>query len=225
MNNRYVLFTLLALVLQGSFLFAAKPSENRHLEILPDETELSITLDNMRVSRETGAPLALYRVDYPLNPDTPEKMALQYLRENVDLLQIREDLMDLKISSVRETPGGYHVRFRQYLGEYPVFQATMVVNINRQHRVTFVMNSYKPNVQPVEFETRVSPSDARSAALEHLNIQGRLQHEDQETLVYYRKGETRLVHQITLVPAEDVFGDCGLHPFVPGFRIEVEAGD
>jgi len=90
----------------------------------------------MRVSQETGTPLALYKINYPLRPDTPRNMAWQYLQDNFATLKLKSDLSDLQYSSERETPGGYHVRFQQYLNGYPVYQGNLVVNINRQNRIT-----------------------------------------------------------------------------------------
>jgi hypothetical protein len=50
-RNYGSLLTLGLFVFQLSISFAAKPSENSHLEILPDETEAFYHLDNMRVSK------------------------------------------------------------------------------------------------------------------------------------------------------------------------------
>ncbi|OGB68339.1 MAG: hypothetical protein A2Y94_15760, partial [Caldithrix sp. RBG_13_44_9] len=190
-----------------SILVAQKPGPYGHLEILPDEQEAYVQLANMRVSQETGAPLALYKVDYPLRPDTPRNMAWQYLRENSEQLKLKDDLSDLQFSSLRETPGGYHVRFQQYLNGYPVYQGNLVVNINRQNRVTLVMNSYKPLARLDRAAPAISLSQADGIARDYLQIKGRLNFEKQETVVYYQNRQTRLVHKISLVPAEHLIAD------------------
>jgi hypothetical protein len=190
-----------------SLLLAQKPAPHGQLEILPDEQEAYVRLNNMRVSQETGAPLALYKVDYPVYPDTPLNMAWQYLRENADLLKIKNDLSDLQFSSLRETPGGYHVRFQQFIQGYPVYQGNLVVNINRQNRVTFVMNSYKPLVRLDRSAPAISLLQADGIARNYLQIKGKLNYREQETMVYYQNRQTRLVNKISLVPAEFLIAD------------------
>ncbi len=189
------------------FLFAQKPGPHTHLEIIPDEQEAYIQGLDMRISKETGAPLALYRVNFQVQPDTPENMARQYLKENADRLKIKKDLSDLQLSSLRETPGGYHVRFQQFIEGYPVYEGNLVVNLNRQHQVTFVMNGYKPLARLDLHTPAISLSQADGIARNYLQMRGKLNFEKQETVVYYRKGTTRLVHKITLVPAEYLIGD------------------
>jgi len=190
-----------------SVLQAQKPAPHRQLEILPDEQEAYIRLDNMRISQETGVPLALYKVNYPLHPDTPQNMAWQYLQENADLLKLKNDFSDLHFSSLRVTPGGYHVRFQQIIQDYPVYQGNLVVNINRQNRVTLVMNSYKPLAHLDRLTPAISLSQANGIVRNYLQIKGRLNFEKQETVLYYQNRQTRLVHKISLVPAEYLIGD------------------
>jgi hypothetical protein len=190
-----------------SVLLAQKPGPHSQLEILPNEQEGYVRTGNMRVSLETGAPLALYKVDYSLRPDTPVNMAWQYLRENADLLKLKSDPSDLQFSSEKETPGGYHIRFQQFIQGYPVYQGNLVVNINRQNRVTLVMNSYKPLARLDRSAPAISPSQADGIARNYLQIKGRLNFEKQQTMVYYQNRQTRLVHKINLVPAEHLIGD------------------
>ncbi len=200
------LFVLLSLFLIG---FAQKkPVHNRNLELLPDEKEEFYYMENMRVNKHTGVPIALYQINYQATPDAPEAMAEQYLRDNARLLHLKADLSDLRHTVTRETPGGYHVRYQQYAGNYPVYKADLVVNINRQNQVNFVMNSYKPGVQLKKNLTpSVSPSRAKEIALNYLGVRGRINYQKVQTVVYYHKGITRLAQKVNIVPAEDVFGD------------------
>ena len=203
-----VKFTIVFLLLVAVFdAGAQKPHKNQHLEILPNEQESFVRFDDGRISKETGAPLALYRVDYPVKAGSPQEMAEQYLRENARILKIKRDLSDLQFSSVRETPGGYHIRFKQYAYGYPVYRGDIVVNLDRQNRITFVMNGYKPVIRLTETSPKITRERAEQIAMDYLQIKGRLNYQKKETVVYHNKGITRLAHKITLVPAEDVFGD------------------
>ena len=208
MKNAKILIILIWNVVLFLPLLAQKPpTENRNLEMIEDEIEPSYRLFNMRVSVETRVPLALYKVNYKVQPDSPARMAEQYLRENAGLLKLEPDLSDLIYNSTRETRGGYHVRFLQYVGRYPVYKSEIVVNINRGNLVTFVMNGYKPGAE-LDYDTpSLSSSDAAQIAKGYLNIQGKLDYEKTELVVYHLKGKSRLVYSVSIVPAEDTFGD------------------
>ena len=188
-------------------LQAQKPSKNSFLEIIPEREEAYTRLADRRISKETGAPLALYRFDYKINSNTPEAMAQEYLLANASLLKIEQNLSDIKFSAMRETPGGYHVRFQQYLNGYPVYQGEIVVNINRQNQVVMVMNGYKPKALLTEHIPQIPQDEARRIAKDYLQIRGKINFENQETVVFHYNGITRLVQKITIVPAEYLMGD------------------
>jgi Zn-dependent metalloprotease len=188
-------------------VMAQKPVANRHLEILPAEQVDFYRFENMRVDKESGAPVALYRVNYAVKPSTPLDMATQYLQENSALLRIQPDIADLQHTSTRETPGGYHIRFLQTVNGYPVYKSDIVVNINRQNKVTIVMSNYKPLAKLDGATPSISLDDADRIAEDHLDIQGRIHFRDRKTVVYYNRHTTRLAHQVTIVPAEDKHGD------------------
>jgi hypothetical protein len=82
-----------------------------------------------------------------------------------------------------------------------------VVNLDRNHTVTFVMNSYKPRARLDKPAATISLAQSEQVAKQYLNVQGKINFEKKETVVYYNRGVTRLAHKITIVPAEDVFGD------------------
>lgn len=116
---------------------AKKPSESRLL-LSPDETEPSVRRGNHRVSTLTGAPLALYRVDYRLSPGTPEEMARQYLRDNWRLLRLQDPgLGDLRHHATSEGLASTTVRFRQHTDGVPVYKSEITITINHDNVVTF----------------------------------------------------------------------------------------
>jgi Zn-dependent metalloprotease len=210
LKNKIVALCMLMVILNVvlfSAVQAQKPPDNRHLEMIPEEQEDYYRFEHKRVSKESGTPLALYNVNYAVYPDTPEKMARQYLQDNARLLMINTDLSDLAHTSTRETPGGFHVRFQQHIEGYSVYQGDIVVNLDRNHTVTFVMNSYKPRARLDKPAAPISLAHGEQVAKQYLNVQGKMIFEKKETVVYYNRGVTRLAHKITMVPAEDVFGD------------------
>ncbi|MEZ4766342.1 MAG: peptidase [Calditrichia bacterium] len=200
----------LALSIWSMALFAKKPEQHQQLEKLENEIEETIRYADMRVSKITGAPVALYRVNYPVKAASPEVMARQYLQENAVLLHINENLGNLSHTRTIETPGGLHVRFRQLVGGFPVYNSDIVVTLNRSETVTFVMSDYKPLAKLDNTVPAISIGEATRSAKAYLNIQGQIQFEKAETVVYHNAGKTRLAHKIVIVPAEDLFGDWEL---------------
>ena len=202
--------SLIILFLTFNISWAQKPAGNNSLQIIPDETEISITKNNMRINQSTGVPIALYKPNYPVNADTPEKMARQFLTENHELLKLSADLSELKYFITRETPGGYHVHFDQYIGEYPVLNSRINVTISRDNRVVFVTNGSKINynikvVNDLE-KINISSEQALNIAKNHLELHGSVAFEKSEPGIYYNKGTFRLAQVVTIIPAEELFG-------------------
>jgi len=203
----WMVLLMLLTVIFSNGVFAQKPVDNKNLEIIMDETYEFYRFDNMRVNKTTGVPVALYKVNYEVNPSTPEDMARQYLFDNADFLFHKNDIDDLVHSSTRETPGGYHVRFDQYFGQYQVYNSNIVVNINHNNVVNFVMNDFKPGVNIASKNVAISQTQAKKTAINRIGINGKIYFEKVETVVYNNKKGSRLVQKVNIVPSEDHFGD------------------
>jgi PKD repeat protein len=134
---------LLLLLLIQAATAQEKPASNSQIELIPDKTEQFRFEGDRKVNTNTGLPAVLYHVDRHVRHDTPEAMARQFLRENARSLGLRPDLNDLRHSFTRETPGGYKVRFDQYIGAYRVLKSTICISINREDKVVFLTNGYK----------------------------------------------------------------------------------
>jgi len=206
MQFRSLVSSILLTLLFAAPLFAEKPEQNRQLEILDNEVEETYRFSDMRVSKESGTPIAIYGVDYPVKADTPENMARQYLLENAALLRIN-DLDNLEHFATLETPGGFRVRFQQMLDGYKVYKSTIVVSLNKNNDVVFYMSTYKPLAKLANKAPVVAAKAAQAQAKQYLSIEGRLNRDIQETVVYYNKGVTRLAHKVSIIPAEKMFGD------------------
>jgi predicted small secreted protein len=187
--------------------FAKKPERNRQLEKYDANGEASIRFENMRIRKDNGVPIAIYRLNYVVSPADPETMARQYLQKNSALLHLQEDLADLQHTRTIETPGGYHVRFQQISNGFPVYKSDIVVTINRKNVVNFVMNNYHPNLSFIDKIIHISKATAFEIAKSYLNFKGKISHQSQETVVYRANGKTHLAQRVEIVPAEDLFGD------------------
>ncbi len=192
---------------QSSIAKQANP--NASLEIRPVEEVATQKQGNASISTQSGFPRALYRLSYDVTPDTPENMARQYLQENAALLGLKPDLSDLVYVGTRETPGGLRVRFTQSMDAIPVQNSGIVVSLNHQNQVVFLMSDYKHVAagKALDPNPSVSKSGASQIAKGHLTATGRIHYEATETVVIVDGGNPRLMQKVTVVPAETVFGD------------------
>jgi PKD repeat protein len=188
-----------------------KSEQSKQLEIIPAPGEYSTFLGDRRVSIETGGPLAVYRIDYPVNAASPQAMATQYLRENANALHLDAELRDLKFVSSRETPGGYRVRFEQYIAGYRVYKSAVTVSINRENRVVFLMNGHKEQVGVPALQKRALPSvpstilssqRALQKAKAHLGITAQPYLEKNETVWYYNGEKFRLALKSDIISTD-----------------------
>ena len=96
---------------------------------------------------ESGVARSLSGVNYKVTPSDPETMARQYLSANASKLSLGDtQLGDLFVRATRATPAGTVVRFEQRHQGIPVLAPDVVVTIDGQSKVTFVMNGYETGI-------------------------------------------------------------------------------
>jgi len=110
------------------------------------QTNLIGLQNEVRFDEKTKLPAALYNVNSRQYSGTPEEVAREYLLENKLLFKLKDNLDDLKITEVKDSPAGRHVGFIQNYKGIPVMRSEIVVSINRQNRISMVVNGYKPNI-------------------------------------------------------------------------------
>ncbi len=203
-----VALSALCLALAVPTLAKRPPEPRPGLEVLPDESEPSLRTGASRLSGETGVPLALYRVNYAVRAAEPEAMARQYLAENAAALGLRRaDLSDLAHKGTRAGAATTTVRFTQTHQGVPVYGSEVAVTLDRQARVTFVMNGYKPRVELPTVSPTLGPAAARRIALGHLGLRARPRWERMDLVVWHAKGRSRLAHRLRVEPGTDLTGD------------------
>lgn len=212
-HNSFMVFRYLLVIIlfAVNFSLAQKPVRHSSLEINPDVYGESYVKNSVRFDLKTGVPIAVYKPNYIVRNASPEQMAEQYLADNSALLKIKPDLSDLRYITTKETRAGYHVHFAQYIGEYPVYNSTINVTIDRNNRVIFVMNGYKLPYDVKETSdlstVNISSQSSVNSARQYLGVTGAVDFEKSETVVYYNKGQFRLAQKVNIVPKEDIYGD------------------
>ena len=215
MNKKKILlifsFTLL------SFVYAQVPEKSKELEIRSADENEYVYRKNMRVNKKNNIPVALYNVGQPVTPGQPREMASEYLQLNTKLLSGTISSKDLVYTTTKETPAGYRVRYKQYVEGYPLYDADIVVSINKKNEVVFVMNEQKP-VQELTNLLVLSAEDAKKIACDYLNISNEQEYIRAEVYIFEAVAEFRYVYQIIVIPAEGPPGDWE-------FLIDAQSGE
>ncbi|HEY5999034.1 MAG TPA: M4 family metallopeptidase, partial [bacterium] len=120
----------------------------------PDATETARALSALRAG--AGAPLRVERhpgssrirtIEGRLSAPaegSPEAIAAGFLAEQAALFGLDPQAGDLVADEVRQSPGGFHVTFRQFAGGLPVFNGGVEVTLDRDRRVFLVNSEYVP---------------------------------------------------------------------------------
>ena len=117
--------------------------------------------NSMRFDEKLKIPIAIYNVDSRQYSGTPEQIARQYLLEHKQLLGMAENLSDLELIEVKNSPAGHHVGFRQVYHDIPVMRSEIVVSMNHQNYITMVINGHKPGIS-----VNTTPAIEKSQALQ-----------------------------------------------------------
>ncbi|MCX6149570.1 MAG: T9SS type A sorting domain-containing protein [Ignavibacteriales bacterium] len=99
--------------------------------------------DNLRINSKTKIAEIMYSTDKTIYKGTPEQIARQFLHENKTVFGI-DNISDLQLLEVIESPGGKHVGFIQTYKGIPVYGSETVVSINDKNQVTTVANGCVP---------------------------------------------------------------------------------
>jgi PKD repeat protein len=177
---------------------AQKAPERQPFEIAPNQDEPYHFEGNIRVGDLSGLPLAIYNAHYPVAPGTPEQMSAQYLQENRALLGLAYgDLRDLKHHATRSSAAGHTVRYRQQVAGLPLNKAEITININANHEVMFVMNTYRPGIKITDATPSISLIQAKKTAHAHIGSQGPLSYEESWLIADTHNGGT-LAYEIAI---------------------------
>lgn len=205
-----IVMVIAILVLPIFVLGQSKPDFKQSKEIITDQVAPSKVIGNQRVETETGIVRAVYSPYFAVNNDTPKEMAKQYLKANSLPLLLKSNIDDLEHEKTFETPGGFKVQFKQKAAGYPVYGSDLKVSINRNNKVVFVTNSYKP-VGELLTDINTSSEAAILTSINHIGITGKVRFEKVETVVYaINTLKSVVAYKVNLVPSEDHFGDWEL---------------
>ncbi len=201
----FICAVLLLAVAVATAQIPAKMAVRTQDIVQPGDTR---NIHNGRVDVKTGAPRALYFVDYGPLSGTPENMARTYLKNNSAYLQIKPDLSDLAFVKVTESPMGYHVLFEQVYRNVPVYRGNIVVTIDRStSKVVFYTSGYRPSLTLSQSTPAFGSERAYAIAVAHLNARAiDKTYAGTQLMVNAETALPRLSYRVTF-PAREPFGD------------------
>ncbi|MBU1064791.1 right-handed parallel beta-helix repeat-containing protein [bacterium] len=131
--------------------------------------------NNCRINVKTGVVAARYNIKSPVYQGSPEQIAKQYLDENKAIFGI-SNVTDLKPIQTIESPSGKHITFLQTYQGIPVFGTETVVSINKNNRITMVVNGNTDITDLKSTNADISSEKAIEKAFEKVNV-------DESTLI------------------------------------------
>ncbi len=154
-----------------------------------------------RLDPATGRRRAAYRIDAPTAlRGSAETSARRYLASQASAYGLEPGLNDLERVRVVETPYSAHVRFRQMVGEVPVYGREITVSLDRRGRPTMAISSYARHVAEADIATRprLSAAAAGARARELVDPAGET---SEPTLVVYPAAVPALAWRVVVWPA------------------------
>ncbi len=152
-----------------------------------------------RVEQRTGILRADYRTDKQVFSGSPEDIARQYLRLHHQTYGLTPSVGELMLQQVQPSPAGYHVRFNQSYENVPVFHGDVVVSINKKNQVSFVVNNNKQVSDIRTTSASLLSADATTIARREIDIQGKIQFEEEPVLYIYNEGAgSRLTYRTVI---------------------------
>jgi len=136
---------------------------------------------NVRVNARTNIVAAMYNINSKVYNGEPDKIAIQFLGEHKNEFGIT-DISELKHLETIKSPAGNHVGFLQAYNGIPVYGSETVVSINKENRVTMVVNGNNPIKKMIGTTANVSKETAINKAISILKT-------DEESFVMKPKAE------------------------------------
>ena len=187
-SNLILLFILLL-----KFGLSAQDKNNSISYPNGDETPYYFK-DGIKMSKKNNTPLVLSNLNYKADGDTPEKMALSWIKSNQQLLKI-DRLKDLKVKFLRNSPSGQTIRFHQFMDSIPIYNSEIVIHISPKKEITYVSNTFDPSIQKINTPPSLSKESAFELAKNKINVKGNISFNDIKLMIYNNLNTSKLIYK------------------------------
>ncbi len=197
-------------ILFGLFLttwvMAKQPKPATGFEVTPDEYFETEWQNNTKINVTTQQIMTMYGLHVKMPIQGPEFMARAFLFDNQRDLGLQDPTLDdLSLVFTRESTIGTTLRFQQSLQGYPVYKSQVVVNINPEQEIAYVMSDYRMlnySVPQIGFTS----AQAKERAYAHLNIGTDYQFEQIDVMIYPFGNTPRLAY-VVRVQEQSLLGE------------------
>ncbi|MBK7980254.1 MAG: hypothetical protein IPK06_09730 [Ignavibacteriae bacterium] len=143
---------------------------NIRFQAQSESSEKFIYLENKKINTLTNKIAAMYNVNSKVYNGSPEQIARQFLNEKKMDLGIA-NVSELKYIATNESHGVKHVGFIQTVDGIPVWGTESVVSINKENRISMVVNGNKNiNINKLSNSVNISNENAIRIALDKLIV-------------------------------------------------------
>ncbi|MDR2971409.1 MAG: hypothetical protein LBU83_05720, partial [Bacteroidales bacterium] len=147
-----------------------------------------------KIDKETKV-LRVNRNEYfKVEAEDTEAIALNYLHTKRELYGLSNNLKDIKITGIVESPAGKYVYFSQSVNDISVFATNFIVFINKKGIITYTLNEFRNVAKYGEVNSipSISKNTAFIVAKEYLNIKSDIFGEPKTELVYFESIDSGL---------------------------------
>jgi len=188
--------------LSANETFGQKFQEVHSLEIRHEQAEKINTerQENRKVDLATGNTRSLFAINEKATGDSPEQMALNYLKNNMAIFGLQDPTMeDLKLHAIRSTNAGKVIRFRQHLNGLPINKSEVTVSISPDHYIRMVQSSYVSEIKIESTNVSVSEETAIALANDYINPSLLMHGTSSHTMIYHNANMTRVAHEVVII--------------------------
>ena len=88
----------------------------------------------------------------------------EYLKQNKELLDLKDISNQLRLDRVLKSPAGTHLYYQEMMEGIPVYNSGIVVSMNLDNEVSFISRNYSPDYRSGAIQVQISPAQALERA-------------------------------------------------------------
>jgi len=178
----------------------AKKAPNHQTELIPTIKPTSLKIGNKSINSSTGFPTTIFNINKAVHGNTTEEKARKYLEENTVFINSnKSNFSDLRVVLTSKGKASTTVRFKQFVGDIPVYKSDIAVSINNKNKATYVSASYKTVDRMINKSSGLSDFLAEDIARNYLAFNSELKQLKSDLVVYAEDNIARLAYKVSVI--------------------------
>jgi len=199
-------FILIIAVGQG--IAQKKGHQPQNLEIDNLRKQKTISLYDVHERLQQKINKSLNRLANINSSELIQSNANSFLERNKSIFGFKNLNNDLRIEEISKSPAGSHLVYQEIVEGIPVYDARIVVSVNRNGEVSFVSGNFRSGLTLRDKQARIQSLQAIELARAYLNISGDLRGDQKtELMVFDSKDKGPLLTYRVEIPCSSPFGD------------------